>query len=263
VNAEAAVLRLAAVAARRLSGEPAGRVHSVFPEAINLEMADGASGGRLASGCASYGLVTLHRAGPLRAPFAAACDSLVDATPGAAVVRAGDVLLIGARAVDLGGARVDTLAWPSPVPACAVLARLPAVEPTLPQLAARAEALGAAIWATDIAGFQVAAQRLLGLGPGLTPSGDDCLVGVLAGLWCHGDGWPERLGRLRGPLTSAARAATTVVAAEFIACALAGEFSEPLRVAVATGLPAELLAFGATSGRDTVLGIRTALAALP
>ncbi len=34
---------------------------------------------------------------------------------------------------------------------------------------------------------------LIGLGPGLTPSGDDLLVGYLAGLWCSAGGQPERL----------------------------------------------------------------------
>ena len=29
-----------------------------------------------------------------------------------------------------------------------------------------------------------AAERIIGLGPGVTPSGDDILIGFLAGLWC-------------------------------------------------------------------------------
>ncbi len=34
---------------------------------------------------------------------------------------------------------------------------------------------------------------LIGLGPGLTPSGDDLLVGYLAGLWCSAGGQPKRM----------------------------------------------------------------------
>jgi hypothetical protein len=36
------------------------------------------------------------------------------------------------------------------------------------------------------------ARALIGLGAGLTPSGDDLLVGYLAGLWCSVSGMSER-----------------------------------------------------------------------
>ena len=43
----------------------------------------------------------------------------------------------------------------------------------------------------DLAGMQ-AAGSLVGLGPGLTPGGDDLLTGYLAGLWCATRGKVER-----------------------------------------------------------------------
>lgn len=39
----------------------------------------------------------------------------------------------------------------------------------------------------------IAARPLIGLGPGLTPSGDDFLVGYLAGLWCTARGKLPRM----------------------------------------------------------------------
>lgn len=49
------------------------------------------------------------------------------------------------------------------------------------------EAMQGLIWATqqyDLDAASTAARTLIGLGSGLTPSGDDLLVGYLVGLWC-------------------------------------------------------------------------------
>jgi hypothetical protein len=178
------------------------------------------------------------------------------------VTRGVDAVQIGPWSLRFDRARVLASSWPHVLDPRVVLARLPMVEPTFPLLATRARALGVAITRADAAAFAAAARELLGLGPGLTPSGDDCLVGALAALSCHGHGWRERLSELGGELAVAARGATTRVAAEFVTCALIEEVSGPLRGAVGRGDVAELFAFGATSGHDTVLGVRTALAAL-
>jgi hypothetical protein len=106
-----------------------------------------------------------------------------------------------------------------------------------------------------------AAARLIGLGPGLTPSGDDVLIGIEAAL--HALGHPSA-----GFLASAVgdvEARTTEVAATFLRHAAAGEFAEPLHALLATllgpddkGLPAAIqraVAWGATSGTDCLVGV--------
>ncbi len=57
----------------------------------------------------------------------------------------------------------------------------------LHRAAARLNALHAALAAGDACALQAAALRLLGLGPGLTPSGDDVLGGALFALAHGGD----------------------------------------------------------------------------
>jgi len=104
-----------------------------------------------------------------------------------------------------------------------------------------------------------AALGLLGLGPGLTPSGDDLLVGFLAatGTPWSADGSRELLQR--------ANTATTLISYNYILHALERRFSTlvgALLGALWTG-PDEavrenlraLLRAGATSGRDTIRGL--------
>jgi Protein of unknown function (DUF2877) len=121
-----------------------------------------------------------------------------------------------------------------------------------------------------------AARRLIGLGPGLTPSGDDFLVGYLRGLWLR-----RQNQQLASPMLACLRAGllldlddrTTRVGAEFIRYALRGAFAEILdQAALALLAPAHpqavrsaldrLLAQGETSGTDTTLGLLTCLEAL-
>ncbi|NJN55087.1 MAG: DUF2877 domain-containing protein [Anaerolineae bacterium] len=60
-----------------------------------------------------------------------------------------------------------------------------------PKLADGLQQLLAGIAAEDTAVIQVGATQLAGLGPGLTPAGDDILLGVILGLWAT---WPGRGG---------------------------------------------------------------------
>jgi Protein of unknown function (DUF2877) len=121
-----------------------------------------------------------------------------------------------------------------------------------------------------------AARHLVGLGPGLTPSGDDFLVGCLRGLWLirqnQHAAFPM-LDRLRAGLLPDLDDRTTRVGAEFIRYALKGAFAEILdQAAIALLIPAHpqrvqsavdrLLAQGETSGTDTTLGLLTCLEAL-
>ena len=111
-----------------------------------------------------------------------------------------------------------------------------------------------------------AGRRLVGLGAGLTPSGDDVLVGVTAALTALGD---ERARPLARSWARDAIGRTTVVAEAFHRHAAAGAYSERLHDvlrAILTGpvaaIPAAVrtaAAWGATSGTDTLAGILMAL----
>jgi Protein of unknown function (DUF2877) len=104
-------------------------------------------------------------------------------------------------------------------------------------------------------------RQLAGLGPGLTPSGDDILAGILliASL-------TERLSP--SELRAAADTARThAISRSFLRWAANGHSIEPvhdLLSAVATGRPTgdaeqAVAAIGATSGHDLLLGLRLAL----
>jgi hypothetical protein len=114
----------------------------------------------------------------------------------------------------------------------------------------------------------------LGRGPGLTPSGDDVIVGILATLWSAGAFAAGRLASLRRSLDRAAGERTTDVSAEYLYHACRGRVAGPLH-RLLTALhrgdgPATIDAvtrlrdFGHTSGMDSVLGVivawRTVLA---
>lgn len=240
----------------------AGRVHSVFARAVNLEWADGA-------------LATLHGPGPLRAPFAATVErvALLRAQrPGAAVaVEAGRLRLPGLTLTWETAAAVDC-AIPTPPPGLDPVVidalRERTARPTgldSPRGVAARAALAAAIRSGDPDALVAAATGLLGLGEGLTPAGDDCLVGALAVL--HAVGHPA-LVRVPAGSAAVARAAaerTTAIGREFVTHALAGRFSEPVLALLrarsaraATSAAARLAGFGATSGADTLAGLRLA-----
>ena len=62
-------------------------------------------------------------------------------------------------------------------------------------------------------------RRLLGVGPGLTPAGDDVLAGLLVGLWSFG----QRAERLRLAVLAGLSAGTTDLSAALLRCAAGGE----------------------------------------
>jgi hypothetical protein len=120
----------------------------------------------------------------------------------------------------------------------------------------------------------VVIHRLIGLGPGLTPAGDDVIVGVLAGLWSARSGRPERLAFLAslGEAVRRAAAATNDISRAFLRHASVGSVAEPLSLlarrigeAAPTGeverVARRALAVGHTSGADGVLGLLLGLAA--
>jgi hypothetical protein len=121
--------------------------------------------------------------------------------------------------------------------------------------------LRAALLAGNRRAAHLAARGLIGLGSGLTPSGDDVLVGIEAALRA-----------LAGPMAGFLGGAihdvndrTTVIAATFLRHAAAGEFAERIQVLLAAllghedeALPVAIqraVAWGATSGTDCLLGV--------
>jgi hypothetical protein len=111
-----------------------------------------------------------------------------------------------------------------------------------------------------------AIRGLVGLGPGLTPSGDDVLAGTLVALRAFGAGArADALGRLA---LDAAREGTGPISRAHLECAAVGEGAEALHgvlSGLAAGTPAGLreairglVRIGHTSGWDALLGLRCA-----
>jgi hypothetical protein len=106
-----------------------------------------------------------------------------------------------------------------------------------------------------------AVDALAGLGPGLTPAGDDTLAGILLVL-----GAQDRA----AALAAADRARTNDLARAFLAWAARGQSIEPVHRLVAAGddagtasaALADLLRFGHSSGADLAFGLRLGLRAL-
>jgi hypothetical protein len=146
----------------------------------------------------------------------------------------------------------------------------------LPGIQTLVTAMQQAIALRDVEHMCAGARDLVGLGPGLTPSGDDFLVGCLRGLWLmsHDEvATRDMFARLGDRLLPDLKARTTQVGAEFIRHALAGVFAEILDdIAEALVAPAHpplvpasvgrLLAQGDTSGSDTMRGLLTCIDAL-
>ena len=96
---------------------------------------------------------------------------------------------------------------------------------------------------------------LVGLGGGLTPSGDDLLCGFLAGLFYLGERGEKTLLQMQKLLPSYLDR-TNDISRAFLELALRGEFSLPVHhFFMGQGNLSEFLAIGHSSGVDTLLGI--------
>jgi hypothetical protein len=131
------------------------------------------------------------------------------------------------------------------------------------------QALARGIAAGDARAFADAACALVGFGEGLTPAGDDCVVGALAAVHRLSPAWLSTHAAQPDRLAEAARTRTTDLARDFLLEALDGRFAEPVLALltaptddVARKAAAKLLSMGATSGADTLCGIRLACQAL-
>ncbi len=117
-------------------------------------------------------------------------------------------------------------------------------------------------------------KALIGLGPGLTPSGDDLLIGYLAGLWCKIQDKDERMKFISslGKTIIRLSSETNDISRTYLYHAAQGQVSShlaDLAEAISRGRDPEHLAkiseaafeVGHTSGVDTVTGLLVGLAA--
>ncbi len=99
---------------------------------------------------------------------------------------------------------------------------------------------------------------LLGLGPGLTPSGDDFLCGILAGLHLIGRE-EDHFARLLKSKIKNRLSDTIDISAAFLSCALDGQYSLAVNHLMAIPDPREIFdsfsAIGHSSGMDTLCGV--------
>ena len=249
------VARLGSVSLERLAAteDGHGRIHSVFDQAINILWHDGR-------------LLTLLGCPHLAAPFAVALFELPprDAVAPGSHIRRSDFDCTQSEAVALEMPRGPLAFHP---------ARLPE-PPCGHALATRAglraqRALAKSLAARDFSSFADAAWQLIGLGEGLTPAGDDCVLGALAVVHRLAPAWLLDNRAQRDRLVMAAGTRTTDVARNFLLEALEGRFAEPVLHLLtartddlANRAARELLAMGATSGADTLTGIRLGCRAL-
>jgi len=108
-------------------------------------------------------------------------------------------------------------------------------------------------------------KALVGLGEGLTPSGDDFLVGLLAVLHVTGFLPCSAASPVHTQFRECVRLGTSQLSGEFLRCAFEGHFAEPLVMLVrALWAPATdawpahaatLAAVGHSSGVDAMVGI--------
>lgn len=189
---------------------------------------------------------------------------LTPAAQGTDVSVAGTRLLVGeAVPVDLGAAAH----WHGALPPPGALSDVPAeaLDPlrqaaggsTLPALGARA---AAGLAQLESGALEAAAACLAGLGPGLTPAGDDALAGAVLGMRAMaGTAAEARLEHLVTTLpTGAVSLAFLVWAARGQSLAPVHDLLAALVAGVQSGAAAacrELASVGASSGADFALGL--------
>ena len=211
-----------------------GEVLGVFPTAVYVGF----------SADEGSELVALETTDGLRLPRAVTVAAASSERPLRAV-RAGDDAHVGEGRLDVGPLRLHVVRWWSPRRPRTVNsagyddARLDAVSRLLPvlptELEDRLRSLTRALEAHGSADVQDAVTALLGLGPGLTPEGDDVLAGLLVGLAAVPRERPlaRRLGDLVAGL---AASRTTTLSAALLRDAAAG-FAVPALVDLVDGLP--------------------------
>jgi hypothetical protein len=260
-------------------------VHSVFARTVNIEVEAG-------------DLVTLASRGVDNAPDTIVID--IEGFGDAGVDR-GDLVETASGALGVGPLRVSldgVSSWSASLPAypsddARLRANLRWVRDRLRQTGERSRAPGRwssadafadqsraaletrsaslrdSLLRADLDAARAGAAAMIGLGPGLTPSGDDFLVGLFAILNiaqspCH----PMRA--ICGDVVAIARTATNAISVAALANAARGRVRESIHALareMIDGTPEGLrpaldrvLAIGATSGSDMVAGLVSGLA---
>jgi hypothetical protein len=127
--------------------------------------------------------------------------------------------------------------------------------------------LWAGIQNRDTTKLKQAAKGLGGIGPGLTPAGDDLLLGVMHGLWATLE--PVEAARFGEVLADAAIPRTHALSAAWLQAAASGEAAEPWHSLIAAVAAQDekqmqtsamrILPTGHTSGSDALGGFLGAL----
>ncbi|MGH2349920.1 MAG: DUF2877 domain-containing protein [bacterium] len=149
-----------------------------------------------------------------------------------------------------------------------VMADAPTDHLTHPRLQRGLAALESGLTARSSTDVDNAAADLAGLGGGLTPTGDDILVGVLVVLAAVADG---QIQILRNAIHDAVAGRTTRISAAYLDAAARGEASEAwhrLLTALAGNEPDEVIeagrrvrTYGETSGTDMLAGFLSGMGA--
>jgi hypothetical protein len=117
-----------------------------------------------------------------------------------------------------------------------------------------------------------AAQKMIGLGPGVTPSGDDVLIGFLAGLYSTTGNGQGRLAFIQafGESLSSLSIETNEISRTYLYHAIHGRFSSSMIAlldAIKDGKEEQLVSaannamrVGHSSGKDSVTGLLMGLA---
>ena len=134
----------------------------------------------------------------------------------------------------------------------------------------RLNAVAQALHAQDLTAFEVAALRVLGLGHGLTPSGDDLLGGIFF-TFAHAPivAWSRAMPGLHARIRSTAQSATNPISAALLDDLMRGSSYRVLhdvfdafqagQLGRITDAVNRLLGLGASSGGDMLAGVFLAL----
>lgn len=286
-------LRHAVSRQRRMAGDLNGRVHSVFRHAVNFLMEDDCFVTLMLSGkpLCPEGIVVSpdaflrQTAGMLQL----SADGLLPFKQGEAVCLKENWLLSKAFDIDLNGAESVELALSGCAVAEDVQQRLTQWLPEQldkrgfltglrrdaccdhENISAFREVLLATMSQPDLdraVRFEIFSRQLnqfIGLGEGLTPSGDDFLVGLLWALWV---GEADRLPGFDTFLCAVQSTLhkTNDISAQMLRFAIRKRFTEPLISLARVSDPTDcaeafkrIAAFGHTSGFDTLCGLLVGL----
>jgi len=251
-----------------------GRVHSLFSSTCNI-FYDGLGFISIQKSASIFSPLTLLLEGELPELRHVPIGKEAHFDPGSRVLRIGDVCF------DLSGAETRSCRYIFPAEAAGCS---PALLETMEQVCAidaardadmvsaavdrkcagQLEQLRAAAVSGDLRAMLCAAKGLIGLGRGLTPSGDDMLSGFLAvsGLSPRLRLYEEGL---RAAILCHAEENTTPISYEFLRCAFEHQYAEPTAevlnavraddTAACVRACRALLKMGSSSGRDCLRGM--------